>query len=57
MKYTIKTAKNLLHLSGERAKKKAQASCGLCGTEFLLYPWQDIPKHPCTKKKSTENPY
>ena len=42
--------RNLLHLSGPRAKKREPAPCK-CGAMFFLFPWQDLPKHRCSSRK------
>ncbi len=55
MQGTVKTAKNLLYLSGERANKRAPAPCALCGIVFRLLPTQDIPKHRCAKSQEVKH--
>lgn len=45
-----KYVRNLLYLSGDRAREKAPAPCA-CGEVFRLYPWQDLPSHRCVKQR------
>ena len=45
-----KYVRNLLHLSGDRAYERAPAPCA-CGEVFSLYPWQDLPRHRCVKRR------